>query len=152
MKRRRTARKSLEDECSYMEPLVDVVFLLLVFFLFTFQLRAMEYAYSAGLASEGKARAETPVQWVRVHVLIRDDGKESYLVDGQSINDLEALKSVLKVAGKSDGSCRGAVFPMGEVPFESVMKVVELVRSELSDAYLAAVASPAARTSPGPGR
>ena len=58
--KRRTRRNGDEQEMQ-MEPMVDVVFLLLVFFLFTFQVRLMEQLYLVEVPGTAKA-AELPTE------------------------------------------------------------------------------------------
>lgn len=103
-----------------MTSMIDIVFLLLVFFVMTFQVVLPEGDFALRMASRGEAVGPVEVhpEVVRVRLRAADDGSLAGLeAEGQSLASLAELRRlVLQVSGSNAGPRSEALAP--EIEFD----------------------------------
>ncbi len=122
MKRR--LRSQDRPDAMTLEPLVDVVFQLLVFFLFTFQVRLIERLYWAELPAVAPEARSVEAN-IQVRLLASDSGQLAALtVDGVRLETIEQFETLLRqrlVEPKSSVP-RVLLRPQGQLRFAYVMR------------------------------
>lgn len=114
-----------------LEPLVDVVFQLLVFFLFTFQIRLMERLYwvETPAATANAAPNQQPTIHVRLHA--RKTGQLATIgVEQEQLQTIDRLETVLqhRVAVSRGGSPRVLLRPDAGIEYHSVVQAALAAR------------------------
>ena len=99
-----------EDEVD-LTPMIDVTFLLLIYFMVTTMLKQPEAELSSDLPGKAQNSGESIKKPDPVKIRIEDDGSvflnESFMDDGQDISLPETLKNLIN--GKSSSSLKTAV-------------------------------------------
>jgi len=126
----RFARRS-EFE-SNMTPMIDVVFLLLVFFLWTSSFQITEYALPTDVAVAGGSQqpVETPPEQSDlppvVIKIVNQGGRIGWLIDGQSQRDLAAVGQTLGQLSALSFDVPVILDVEGNVPLGNVIDVYDL--------------------------
>ncbi len=116
-----------------MTPMIDVIFLLLVFFVCTASFRTVEESLPATLSWAG-ATAEQPVEpelldldqvIVRIHWR---DGTLEWRVNDRPLESLAEVREVLAGVAAVQADLPVILDPDGEVPIEAVIDVYDLCR------------------------
>ena len=127
---RRQIRFQVQPEMQ-MEPMVDVVFQLLVFFIFAFQVRVMEQHYWVRLAAAEKSAKAAPEKPLKVELQARPDGQLAELVlAGQRLDTLSQLESALRQRPRPGKSAESTVFvkPVALLKYKHVVEAAMVIR------------------------
>ena len=128
--KRRTRRNGDEQEMQ-MEPMVDVVFLLLVFFLFTFQVRLMEQLYLVEVPGTAKA-AELPTEEpLRVGLQATPTGGLAAIVmETEQYRSVEQFQEALEAQAARQGidATKVSLKPASRLKYRHVVEVAMAVR------------------------
>lgn len=122
-------RCDLRDEESIevqMAPLIDCVFLLLIFFLVSSTLKKIDRELPLELPD---VKAAVDVQQPDVYAVISVDRTGNYYLDGTPIT-IAALQSDMRSKALEDPDWKIRLDADREVPFERVMQVIDLLRFE----------------------
>ncbi|MFA5630793.1 MAG: biopolymer transporter ExbD [Porticoccaceae bacterium] len=120
MSRRRRKRR---DEGVNLTPLIDVVFLLLIFFMVSMSFSRETRLAVALPQAQGGAPEDEPVEPIRLGV----DRAGRYAIAGQQLaaSDVTALMAALQQAAGGDSSRPVIVAADGDAPHRAVVKVMD---------------------------
>jgi len=110
-----------------MTPMIDVVFLLLIFFMVALHLKELDRELPAPLAAGGLSRS-APIPEISIAIQRRQDGQPRITIDGVAAKDWGAVHQVLARLALIPGATRGhlvVVAPADDVPHEWVMGVLD---------------------------
>ncbi len=129
--RRRSSGPGLErarGELS-MDPMVDIVFLLLVFFLFTFQLRISEIQWSVETVVSGAGTPADGEPPLKIEMTENSTGA-AVIIAGRSV-ELSALRDYLlrEGAGRSVEDRVALLRPVSRSRYEEIVEVAAAVES-----------------------
>ncbi len=117
-----------------MTPMIDVVFLLLVFFVWTASFHAVEYLLLSSLSQQlGNAAVsdspppEVEFEDVIVRILWKDD-QVVWQVNGQDVLSLDEVKQRLKLVAGIKTDAPVILHPDEEVPVGNVIDVYDISR------------------------
>jgi biopolymer transport protein ExbD len=117
-----------------MTPMIDVIFLLLIFFVCTAGFRLVEEILPTNLSFPGTAADASPIdpQWedldeIVVRILWRD-GRPGWQINQRDLQDLNEVRAVLQGAAKVQVDLPVILDVEGEVPIEHVIDVYDLCR------------------------
>jgi biopolymer transport protein ExbD len=117
-----------------MTPMIDVVFLLLVFFVWTASFHAVEYLLPSSLSQQlGNAEVidspppEAEFEDVVVRILWQDD-QVVWQVNGQDVLSLDAVKQRLQLVAGIKTDAPVILHPDEEVPVGNVIDVYDISR------------------------
>jgi len=134
MKTPTNSRKDVSLELN-MTSMIDVIFLLLVFFAFTSDFKEPEKLLPTNLSASGAITSETkPTQEERdlgkIIASLRVDklGRVLYLIDGKPLDSLKELESTLASLQEIEPNAPVVVDPERNVPIESVLDVYDCAR------------------------
>ena len=114
--------------------MIDVIFLLLVFFVFTADFREPEkllptnLAVSGAVASENVPQHERDLGKIVVRRLGSPTGVVEYSVDGKRVARLEDVETTLDALREIDPNVPVVVAPERDVPIENVLDVYDCSR------------------------
>jgi biopolymer transport protein ExbD len=116
-----------------MTPMIDVVFLLLIFFICTADFQLEEQLLPMGLAATAGAMAETsqaaePEPDRIVVRATRADGLTQWTVNGQSNDSLTEVQEVLRAAATENSLVPVTLDVSGGVPLGDMIDVYDLCR------------------------
>lgn len=129
-----TQRRAREDVT--MTPMIDVVFLLLVFFVWTASFQAVEYvlpsqisepARPAGAPADAPPPPEADFQEVVVRILWQD-GRCRWLVNSQPVNNLADLRQRIAAIYQIVPEAPLVIHPDQATPLGRVIDVYDLTR------------------------
>ncbi len=118
-----------------MTPMIDVVFLLLIFFLWTASFRIAEQRLPSNLAEETTTRGNTSEATEEMDfepVVVRIGWEESgprWNVNGRDVGDLESVSQTLLAVAQVKSDLPVIVDPVGAVPLGHVIDVYDLTRN-----------------------
>ena len=105
-----------------MLPLIDIVFLLLVFFIYAMMSMAVHRGMSVALPESSTAGSEKNP---KISVTVTADG--SVYVDKAPISP-ESLTAVLKEKAAGDGQAGAMLFADRELPYQALYRVLDQIR------------------------
>jgi len=117
-----------------MTPMIDVVFLLLIFFLCTASLKILEEVLPSSLVVSGSGAAEVEVRPEHLdleHVVVKilwREGRPAWIVNKQERASLAEVREVLAAVARIDAELPVVVDPQPEVPLGHVIDVYDLSR------------------------
>jgi len=116
-----------------MTPMIDVIFLLLIFFVCTASFQAPEEVLPTNLSLPGTiADVRAEPEWEDLEELIvkvlRTDGRTHWQVNQRACGDLAEVRAVLVAASDVAGRLPVILDVDGEVPLEHVIDVYDLCR------------------------
>ncbi len=116
-----------------MTPMIDVVFLLLVFFLWAASFQSVEYLLPSGWAADRETKPSPTEQpgWEdleQVVVRIHQDGPARWSLNGESIGDTGELRRRLERVSAIRSDLPVVIDPDDLVPLEEVIAVYDLAR------------------------
>ncbi len=128
-------RTELSDRESKMEmtPMIDVTFLLLIFFMCTLQFKTLEGKLSAFLPKDAglSVNPEIPIEEVRVLMSTPAEAAESqvltYRVGPSSFPSLAAVQARLEHLHAADEARPLTLEPSGPVPYGEVVRLLDHV-------------------------
>ena len=128
-------RRGEGEEETYQLPIsmIDVVFMLLIFFILTLRFRVQEERLDAKLPPEGRNIGPTPMPKpeIRVKIWLDGDGRPAISVDDYpcSKNDLmDDLARRLAAVGRHDRTMDVLIDGRQEVPFWAVLGAVDAAK------------------------
>ena len=134
MKAPTNSRKDASFELN-LTSMIDVIFLLLVFFVFTVDFKEPEKLLPTNLSTSGAITSETkPTQEERdlgkIIASLRVDkvGRVVYAVDGKPLDSLNELEATLTALQEIEPNAPVVVDPERNVPIESVLDVYDAAR------------------------
>jgi len=141
------ARKKAEIEEVEMEltPMIDVVFLLLIFFIVTMKFKVLEGKLATELPKDvGVNAGEVEELLEKVEIKIEEDRSEKYgmrvFVNGVKMPNLATLRSKLEDFIRLNDEQKATLYPGPKVNYEQVVKVVDqCLLAELTDITFAGV-------------
>ena len=117
-----------------MTPMIDVVFLLLIFFVCTVSFQAMEETLPTNLRGTGVAEGQAPLDPELAELeevlvkLTRDDGRVGWLVNERPCTNLAELRGVLAQLARLRADLPVILDIEPEVPIGDVVNVYDLCR------------------------
>lgn len=118
-----------------MTPMIDVVFLLLTFFVMTFKIIAPEGDFNVNMTSQGQAaqNAEVPNEPVRIYLQADTDGALAaiHLKDGEAIPSLTALRERVKSLASAKAELEVEIAPDAKLHYEHVIAALSAVNGEV---------------------
>jgi biopolymer transport protein ExbD len=118
-----------------MMPMIDVIFLLLIFFVCTANLRRVEEALPTNLSLPGSLSEIVPrdmleedLDEARIQIAYRS-GTPSWQVEGHSVESLGRLRQLLAALATTKHDLPVIIDSDGDVPIENVIDVYDLCRS-----------------------
>lgn len=116
-----------------MTPMIDVVFLLLIFFICTANFQLEEELLPMGLAATGGIKAQTPqeVKPEPQRVVVRatrTDGRTQWIVNERPIGSLADVQGLLRAAASTNALVPVTLDVAGEVPLGDMIDVYDLCR------------------------
>lgn len=114
--------------------MIDVIFLLLIFFVCTSDFKEPEKLLPTNLAVSGAVKSERVPQQERdlgkivVRLLVGPDGRVNFSVDGKRLPDLAAVESTLDALREIDPDVPVVIAPERDVPLERVLDVYDCSR------------------------
>ncbi len=130
----KTRRKLPERELKMeMTPMIDVTFLLLIFFMCTLQFKTLEGKLEAFLPREGVNPEEEIQQVENVHVLVKAPSDPavardlSYRVGPRTLSSLGAVQARLERLHAADEGRTLAIEAAGPVTYEEVVQLLDHV-------------------------
>jgi len=144
------ARKKAEIEEVPMEltPMIDVVFLLLIFFIVTIKFKVLEGKLVTELPKdEGTARVDDVMQIdkIEIDIVPQASAPGGFItqVNGQTMRDMNELRATVSrfvEAAPEDKPARSTLHPRAEINYEQVVTVVDnLLKVDLTDITFAGV-------------
>jgi biopolymer transport protein ExbD len=126
----REQRGSMEVK---MTPMIDVIFLLLIFFVCTASFQAPEEVLPTNLSLPGTiADVQVDPQWKDLEELVvrilRSDGRTHWQVNQRDCGRLEEVRGVLVAASQVAGDLPVILNVDGDVPLEDVIDLYDLCR------------------------
>jgi biopolymer transport protein ExbD len=123
------------DMDSTMTPMIDVVFLLLVFFVWTSSFQAVEALLPSRLAAESGGQAAPPIEispeFDFDQVVVRVDwqeGRVGWQINDAPLDSLEHLRSALDQIHTVQPQAPIIVHPFEQVPLAHVIQAYDLAR------------------------
>lgn len=134
------------NDSQTMTPMIDVVFLLLIFFICASAGQAVEYSLSTELAA-GSVESSEPIEspqeaWVteiKVNLLAPESGKESVIeLNGRRLENSNQLKQTLATLSEVSRESPVILDIADDVPMKDMIRVYDLCRSsEFSSIHFA---------------
>ncbi|GJM22280.1 MAG: hypothetical protein DHS20C15_21950 [Planctomycetota bacterium] len=143
------ARKKaeIEDVPLDLTPMIDVVFLLLIFFIVTIKFKVLEGKLVTELPKDEGSNAGdvTLIDKIEIDIVPQPSAPDGFItqVNGQTMPNMATLRDTVArfVAAAPEGeSARGTIHPRTEVNYEQVVMVVDqLLQVDLTDITFAGV-------------
>lgn len=112
-------------------PMIDVVFLLLIFIMVTARFEQEDQQLKVALPSASDAR---PLTQETTKVVVNIDERGSYVVDGKTLRTDEVEQRLRQAAADNPAITQVVIRADGRVPFEFVVAVMNLCnRAGISD-------------------
>lgn len=139
-------RAEIEEVAMELTPMIDVVFLLLIFFIVTMKFKVLEGKLETELPKDVGVNS-SPVDDLleKVEINILPDPTQEYgmrvYVNSQSMPNMSTFRAKLKTWHDLDPKTRVTLYPEPKINYEQVIKVVDQVLAvKLSDITFAGVA------------
>jgi biopolymer transport protein ExbD len=122
------------DIDSAMTPMIDVVFLLLVFFVWTASFQVVEQMLPAELSSQMGTDQATPLEpplekdLEDIVIGVSFDGKAAWTLNGQPLSDAATVERRLASIARVDPAATVIVHPAPEVPLEYVIETYDAAK------------------------
>ena len=119
-----------------MTSMIDVIFLLLIFFVFTTNFNEIEKILPMSLNLPGKGAAEkkpelvpVPVSELHIKILMAQDGSLSWVINDQEYRSESDLTMILQRTAETDRNWPVVIQPAETVTVESVLDLYGICRS-----------------------
>jgi biopolymer transport protein ExbD len=118
-----------------MMPMIDVIFLLLIFFVCTANLRTVEKSLPTNLSLPGSLSEIVPrdileedLEEARIHIVFRS-GRPIWEVEGQVVESLSQLHQLMQALASAKSDLPVIIDSDGDVPIAHVIDVYDICRS-----------------------
>jgi biopolymer transport protein ExbD len=134
----RRTRKSLEKPRINMTPMIDVVFLLLTFFVMTFKIIIPEGDFNVQMSPEGEQQAaDVPEEPLQVRLLADSEGVLSVIqLNEEDIDNFDVLRQRVSVVSLTKPNLEVVIFPDEHLRYEYVIKAMTAVNGEIREGQL----------------
>lgn len=110
-----------------MAAMIDVVFLLLIFFLVTSAFEDREAQVTSAIPRPGNSAVASDFDPIRVQISFVDEKTVAWRIDGQSQPNIETLQQMLKVRSRI-AEVPVLIKTIGNVPYEKIVEVTNACR------------------------
>jgi biopolymer transport protein ExbD len=116
-----------------MTPMIDVVFLLLTFFVMTFKILTPEGDFNVKMPKPGRANAaDVPAESLRIQLRATPNGELATILLGeQPINSFAELRKQVIAASLTNPKLEVELIPDEHLCYENVVAVITAVNGEL---------------------
>jgi biopolymer transport protein ExbD len=128
-------RRPLEKPKIDMVPMIDVVFLLLVFFVLTFKIIVPEGDFNVQMSAMGQGQpGEIDTDSVQIRLIAREDGSLSAIqMNGQNIEDFNLLRRMVSETALMNPDLEVVLCPDDHLHYEYIIKAITAINGELHD-------------------
>ena len=121
-----------------MTPMIDVVFLLLTFFVMTFKIIIPEGDFNIKMSAQGQALAvEINTDSVLVQLIANEDGLLSaILLDGENIDDFDLLRQRVSAISVTNPGLEVVLFPDEHLRYEYFIRAITAVNGEIHEGQI----------------
>jgi biopolymer transport protein ExbD len=114
-------------------PVIDIVFLLLIFFLVATQFDSEEKEIATQLAEVAEAR---PISMAPKEVIVNVSAEGEYIITGEKYGEEQLAAFLHELAVKNPGTQKVQIRPDKRVPFEFPARVMGLCERERINHYV----------------
>lgn len=131
----RRTQSTLEKPRINMTPMIDVVFLLLTFFVMTFKIIIPEGDFNVQMTPQGQQQvAKLPEKPIQVRLLADAQGLISAIqLNEEEINNFDVLRQRVSAISLAKPDLEVEIFPDEHLRYEYVIKAITAVNGELRD-------------------
>jgi biopolymer transport protein ExbD len=122
-----------EAEGPNLTPVIDIVFLLLIFFLVATQFHSEEREIATQLAEVAQA---SPISIAPREVIVNITAEGEYIVSGEKYSEVQLAAFLHELAVKNPGTQKIQIRPDRRVPFEHPARVMGLCERERISHYV----------------
>ena len=121
-----------------MTPMIDVVFLLLTFFVMTFKIIIPEGDFNVKMSAQGPQQpADVPTDPVQVRLLADADGLLAAIqLNDETIGNFDLLRQRMLAASWANPHLEVVLFPDEHLRYEYVIKAVTAVNGEIREGQI----------------
>ena len=132
------SRRPLGKPKINMTPMIDVVFLLLTFFVMTFKIIIPEGDFNLEMSPQGEQQAAVAMtEPVQVRLLADANGLLSAIqLNGEDINNFDLLRQRVSAIGFANPDLEVVLFADEHLRYEYLIKAVTAVNGEIHDGHL----------------
>lgn len=138
-------KQEIEDVKLELTPMIDVTFLLLIFFICTMKFKVLEGKLETQLPKDVGVNSN-PVDEMLEKVeidIVKDDSRPQGVrvaIDGQVMPNLDTFRARMRVFRQNDPETRCTLYPRDGVNYEHVVHVVDqLLLADITDITFAGV-------------
>ena len=134
----RRNRRPLEKPKINMTPMIDVVFLLLIFFVLTFKFIMPEGDFNVRMSPMGQAHA-TPLDTdsVQIRLTANDNGSLSAIqLNGEIMENFDMLRQRVSAISLTMPDLEVELFPDEHLRYEYVIRTITAVSGEIRDGQI----------------
>ena len=131
-------RKILSKPQINMTPMIDVVFLLLTFFVMTFKIIVPEGDFNVQMPPQGQAQAaEIDTDSVQVRLLADADGLLAAIqLNGEDIDGFDRLRQRVSAISKAKPDLAAALMPDEHLRYEYVIRTITAISGEFHEGQI----------------
>jgi biopolymer transport protein ExbD len=131
----RRKRQSLEKPKINMTPMIDVVFLLLTFFVMTFKIIVPEGDFNVQMSTMGQAQSfEIDTDSVQVRLVAQENGLLSAIqLNGNNVENFDLLRRLVSEIVLTKPDLEVVICPDEHLHYEYVIKAITAVNGELHE-------------------
>ena len=134
----RRHRPPLSKPTINMTPMIDVVFLLLTFFVLTFKIIVPEGNFNIQMVPQGHAKpAEVPHDPVQVRLLAGENGLISEIqLNGEKIESFDLLRQRVSAIASANPDLEIVLYPDDHLHYEYLIRAVTAVNGEFHEGQI----------------
>jgi biopolymer transport protein ExbD len=131
----RRTRLSLEKPRINMTPMIDVVFLLLTFFVMTFKIIIPEGDFNVHMAPQGEQQAaEVPDEPLQVRLLADAEGLLSAIqLNEEAVENYDVLRQRVSAVSATNPDVEVVIFPDEHLRYEYLIRAMTAVNGEIRE-------------------
>ena len=131
-------RRLLEKPQINMTPMIDVVFLLLTFFVMTFKIIIPEGDFNVQMSAQGQQQpVDVPAEPVQVRLLADASGSLSAIqLDGEDIDNFNLLRRRVSIMSLTNPDLEVVLFADGHLRYDYVIKALTAINGEIRDGQI----------------
>jgi len=121
-----------------MTPMIDVVFLLLTFFVMTFKIIIPEGDFNVQMSAQGQAPiVENNTDSVQVRLIANEEGLLSAIqLDGKDIGNFDLLRQRVSAISVTNPDLEAVLFPDEHLRYEYVVRAITAVNGEIHEGQI----------------